>query len=326
MFHDEIAQRRVLFFGGKGGVGKTTSAATVALNQARAGRRVLLVSTDPAHNLGHLWERKIGEKPETLRPGLDAVEIDPDREADRHFKAVGQHLYGMMPEHLHGEVHRYLQVSAQAPGAHEAAILERTAQLTVDGLRDYDLVVFDTAPSGHTARLLALPEMMAQWTRALLDNRARADRFASVARSLDGGNAESGIGARRSRDQRIRELLDRRQTLLADFRAAITDPQLAGFIIVLAAERMPVLETLELRKQLAESDISVIAYVINKRTPDAVDNELLAIRHEAEENWVAQLRRGVGARALIVQTPLLAREPIGEQALTEFGGMLLGRQ
>lgn len=326
MFRDEIAQRRVLFFGGKGGVGKTTSAATVALDQARAGRRVLLISTDPAHNLGHLWERKVGEKPVTLRPGLDAVEIDPDREAERHFKTVGEHLYGMMPEHLHGEVRRYLKVSAQAPGAHEAAMLERTAQLTVDGLRDYDLVVFDTAPSGHTARLLALPEMMAQWTRALLDNRDRADRFGSVARSLDGGKEESGIGARQSRDQRIRELLDRRQKLLADFRTVITDPKLTGFIIVLAAERMPVLETLELRKQLAESEVSVIAYLINKRTPDAADNELLATRHAAEEKWVHELRRGVGRNALIVQTPLLAREPIGEEALTEFGGMLLGEQ
>ncbi|WP_201614150.1 ArsA family ATPase [Gulosibacter hominis] len=324
MFRDEIARRRVLFLGGKGGVGKTTSAAAVALDQARAGRRVLLVSTDPAHNLGHLWGRKIGEKPVVLHPGLDAVEIDPDREADRHFKTVGQHLYGMMPEHLHGEVRRYLQVSAQAPGAHEAAMLERTAQLTVDGLRDYDLVVFDTAPSGHTARLLALPEMMAQWTRALLDNRTRADRFGAAARSLDGGNEESGIGARRSRDQRIRELLERRQTLLAEFRTVITDPKLSGFIIVLAAERMPVLETLELRKQLAESNIAVIGYLINKRTPDAADSELLATRHAAEEHWVAELRKGIGRGALIVQTPLLAHEPIGEAALAEFGGMLFG--
>ena len=72
------ARRRVLFFSGKGGVGKTTVAAATALAQAEAGRRVLLVSTDPAHNLGHLWQREVGPQPVRLAPGLDGLELDPE--------------------------------------------------------------------------------------------------------------------------------------------------------------------------------------------------------------------------------------------------------
>ena len=78
MLLDLAAERRVLFFGGKGGVGKTTVAAATALAQARAGRRVLLVSTDPAHNLGHLWQRPVGPQKVRLAAGLDGLELDPE--------------------------------------------------------------------------------------------------------------------------------------------------------------------------------------------------------------------------------------------------------
>lgn len=77
-------------FGGKGGVGKTTCAATVALDQARGGRWVLLVSTDPAHNLGHLFGRTIGGSPVGLANNLDALEIDPERAAKEHIEAMAQ--------------------------------------------------------------------------------------------------------------------------------------------------------------------------------------------------------------------------------------------
>ena len=78
MLLELAAERRVLFFGGKGGVGKTTVAAATALAQARAGRRVLLVSTDPAHNLGHLWQRPVGPQKVRLAAGLDGLELDPN--------------------------------------------------------------------------------------------------------------------------------------------------------------------------------------------------------------------------------------------------------
>ncbi|MFO7340716.1 MAG: ArsA family ATPase, partial [Lysobacteraceae bacterium] len=168
------AARRVLFVGGKGGVGKTTVASAVAHAQARAGRRVLLASTDPAHNLGHVWQRRIGAEPVRLLDGLDAVEIDPQATVEAHLAQVGDALRRLMPPHLAGEVDRHLALSRDAPGVHEAALLERIARLLQDGLAAYDLLVFDTAPSGHTARLMALPEMMAAWTDGLLRRQERS--------------------------------------------------------------------------------------------------------------------------------------------------------
>ena len=156
--------KKILFFGGKGGVGKTTVSAATALARAQAGGKVLLVSTDPAHNLGHLFDRAIGSKPVRLAPGLDGLELDPDETVRLHLKEITSSLHKLMPVHLRGEVDKHMALSKDAPGMQEAALMERIAEVVEQGVKDYDLIVFDTAPSGHTARLMALPEMMSAWT------------------------------------------------------------------------------------------------------------------------------------------------------------------
>ncbi|NLT26940.1 MAG: ArsA family ATPase [Microbacteriaceae bacterium] len=326
MLRELVSARRVLFLGGKGGVGKTTTASAIALDQSRAGRRVLLVSTDPAHNLGHLWGTAVGPTPTPLAERLDGIEIDPDAAAAAHLEAVGQTLHELMPEHLRGEVDRYLRLSAASPGAHEAAMLERIAELVDTGMRDYDLVVFDTAPSGHTARLMSLPEAMGQWTEALLDNRRRSDRFGEALRGLGAGvvgaDDDSPRDQRERRDQRIRHILFERRDKLERLRTTLADGGTTAFVIALAAERLPVLETIELRGQLADSGVGVAALVVNKRSP-ADGGELLAARHEMEEGWMRRLRDEVGALP-IVETPLLAAEPVGAEALAGFAAHLLG--
>ena len=98
----ELARgRKILFFGGKGGVGKTTVSAATALAMADEGKNVLLVSTDPAHNLGHLFDRKIGPTPLKLTAGLDALELDPEQTVKQHLKEVSNALHQLMPIHLY---------------------------------------------------------------------------------------------------------------------------------------------------------------------------------------------------------------------------------
>ncbi|MDO5492437.1 MAG: ArsA family ATPase [Nesterenkonia sp.] len=309
---------QVLFLGGKGGVGKTSTASAVALHRARAGGRVLLVSTDPAHNIGHLWEREIGDDVVTLfrdadgdgasAGRLDAVEVDPRRTVRAHVREVGQTLRSMMPEHLHRQVDEHLRMAEDSPGTHESALLERIAELVEQSLDDYDLIVFDTAPSGHTARLMALPETMTVWTEGLLARRDRAERFGAAVRALDRDDDPAT-----QRDRRIRAVLTRRRTRFEQLRDVLRDERRCAFVVVLTPERLPVLESAELVTDLQGSGVRVGGLVVNRLSPDDA-GEYLARRREQELRHVESLRELLPE--MEVQTvPLLPGDVVGADAV-----------
>lgn len=320
MLLDLAARRRVLFLGGKGGVGKTSLASATALAQARAGRRVLVVSTDPAHNLGHLWQRTVGDDVVRLAGPfgagvVDGVEIDPERTTAAHLAAVRRTLHGLVPEHLSREVDRHLDLARDAPGTHEAAVLERIATAVEDGLADHDLVVFDTAPSGHTARLLALPETMGAWTDGLLRRRERSERLGAAARML-GGEGETEA----RRDSEIRHVLTERRSRFTHLREVVTDADRTAFVVVLAAERLPVLETIALCEQLDDLGVPVGGLVVNKRSP-AGAGDLLAARRVQEAEHLRTLHDALG-HLPAVEVPLLADDVVGEAALDRVAAQL----
>ncbi len=315
--------RKVLFFGGKGGVGKTTVAAATAVARAGEGARVLLVSTDPAHNLGHLFGRTIGAEPIRITSGLDVIELDPSGTVDAHLSEVSTALHQLMPVDQHKEIDKHMELSRSAPGMQEAAILERIAEVLEDGLPRYDLIVFDTAPSGHTARLMALPEMMSAWTEGLLKRREKADRFAGFFRDL--GRDDSSLAGKsmgqpdpeQARESRIRQILLRRRAKFADLRDRLADPAITSFVIVLAAERLPVLESIELHEQLAQSGISVDGLVVNKRSPRD-SGEFLADRRRQEEAHLQTLAEALPAVGRQDIT-LMAQDVVGLEAVRRLG-------
>lgn len=106
-----LNNQRVILVGGKGGVGKTTTSATLALLAAERGRRVLVVSTDPAHSLADAFDRPIGDKITRVAPNLDGLEIDPDEEVVRHLEQVSRQLKRFTRPELYGAVERQIRLT-----------------------------------------------------------------------------------------------------------------------------------------------------------------------------------------------------------------------
>ncbi len=148
---------KFVFLTGKGGVGKTSLACATAVSLADAGRRVLLVSTDPASNVGQVFGQRIGNAitPLPAVPGLDALEIDPEAAAAEYRDRI----LGPVRDHLPADVLKGMEEQLSGACTTEiAAFDEFTALLTdADVTARYDHVIFDTAPTGHTIRLLKLP-------------------------------------------------------------------------------------------------------------------------------------------------------------------------
>ncbi|WP_462398365.1 ArsA family ATPase [Corynebacterium falsenii] len=317
------AQTPVMFFGGKGGVGKTTTAAATAVALAThpladRGRRVLLISTDPAHNVGHVLHAEVGNQITTVPLGsgsatIDALEINPDQVASEHFDDMADVMQRMLPAIQARRIKQHIAMAATSPGAHEAALLERLARVVLEAVEKYDHVIVDTAPSGHTSRLLDLPTQLTQWMDVLLGQRDRAERFTDAAEHLDHRARSQSSSRPSSRNQRIRQIITARRDVFQRFAALLTDPEHCQFFLVLAPERMPVLETIELARQLGTTGVHVGGCVVNRCSPTDA-GEFLAARAQMERQFLDQLRAGL-PQAPVWTIPLLPGDVTGPRAL-----------
>ena len=158
---------RFLFFTGKGGVGKTSIACAAAVQLAGEGKRVLLVSTDPASNVGQVVGESIGNRVTAIPavPNLWALEIDPQAAAQAYRDRIVGPVRGVLPD----EAVRSIEEQLSGACTVEIAAFDEFSKLLGDerATADFDHVVFDTAPTGHTLRLLELP---AAWTGFLEAN------------------------------------------------------------------------------------------------------------------------------------------------------------
>jgi arsenite/tail-anchored protein-transporting ATPase len=329
----ELFERRILFIGGKGGVGKTSTAAALALMAAEHGRRCLAVSTDPAHSLGDIFERKVGDREIALAPNLWGLEIDPEAQADRHIAGVKESMRSLVRPAMYGEIERQMDLARLAPGAVEAAMMERVADLMVEGRDRYDLLIFDTAPTGHTLRLLSLPDVMAAWADGLLRHHDRSQALGRVLQRLGGRSAKGDElsyidqaeepEAGDDRVSRIRAILLERRRKFHRARRLLLDPGTTAFILVLTPEKLPILESKKALAALRQFDVPVATLVINRVLPDDVDGEFLHTRRRQEAEYLREIDREF-ADLPRRHLPLLPRDVRGMVTLKDLGWLLIG--
>jgi arsenite-transporting ATPase len=279
---------RVLFFTGKGGMGKTTLACSTAVALARQGTRVLIVSTDPASNLDEVLGTDLSEHPRPVAgiAGLDAANIDPEAAAREYReRAVGPYR-GLLPDSALASMEESLSGACTV----EIAAFDSFAALLGDpqATASYDHVIFDTAPTGHTLRLLALP---AAWTGFIDTNTSGVSCLGPLA-----------------------ELQDQRELYAASVRA-LCDPQVTTLLLVARPERSALQEAERTRGELAGAGMSHQVLALNGVFNDRgiYDQTAVALaRRQADA--LSRLPAGLG-RLPRVEVPLLDFAPIGPEAL-----------
>ena len=342
-----------VLYGGKGGVGKTTMAAATALASARDGTPTLVVSTDPAHSLSDSLGTDVPAEPARVHDEypLYGVEIDPEAMQDGPFAGgemdvdgpggLGGLLggdggpFGGDESEFGGGDDPFGErndatgespespgnpLSGPMPGADEAAAVQLLLQYLDDDR--FERVVVDTAPTGHTLRLLELPDVMDSMVGRLLSFRERLSGMVGSVTGMFGGGEE---GMERGLDD-LRELSARVERL----RDALRDPDRTDFRVVMVPEEMSVVESERLIRRLREFGVPVGTIVVNRVMQDLV--EISGVETDwfvapdlescafCKRRWEVQRRALSRAQDLfrgvdVKRVPLFADEVRGEETL-----------
>ncbi|MDR7300349.1 arsenite-transporting ATPase [Haloactinomyces albus] len=298
-------QRTVSFFGGKGGVGKTTLAASYALLLAGRGHRTLVVSTDPAHSLGDVLAVPLGDEPAELSGGLWACEIDGESVARRRVEQVSREAQEAVPREVLPAVEQHLQRAAASPGTVESALVDRLTDLLDEVPARWDRIVVDSAPTGHMLRLLSLPTLLTPWIEGLVRQR---EQVRGTERMLSGllGRADTG------QDPLLQRLHGRRSRLERTRRRLLDE---SAVHLVLVPERLPLAETERAAQALADGGLTLGSVAVNRVAPSDATG-LLADRARREAEVRATIRQRFGDHG-VVEVPLLRGELTARSELAE---------
>jgi len=283
---------RHLFFTGKGGVGKTSVACAIALGLAESERRVLLVSTDPASNLDEALATTLDGTPTAIAgvPGLYALNIDPEAAARAYRERVVGPYRGVLPDAAVRSIEEQLSGACTL----EIAAFDEFAKLLGDerATADFDHVVFDTAPTGHTLRLLELP---AAWTG-----------FLETAGDTSCLGPLAGLKAQ--------------QALYASTRRALVDADRTTVVLVSRPERSALAEAERTRQELAALGIWRQELVLNGIF-EARDREdrIACVLEERGRRAIAEIAPELG-KLMRTELPLLPFGLVGLDALRALLG------
>lgn len=302
----DVLSKSIIFVGGKGGVGKSTSAAAIAWKSAKEGNRTLLVSTDPAHNVGDIFNREIGGKTIEIADNLFALEIDPEVETENYIKGVKANIKGSVHTSMMEEVNRQLDTAKASPGADEAALFDKLIHIILEERKNFDKLVFDTAPTGHTIRLLTLPELMGVWIEGLLEKRRKTN--ANYTALLNDGEP---------REDPIYDVLRERQERFSKARDVLLNEAETGFIFVLNPERLPILETKKALELLHNYHLHVKTLIVNKVLPEEADGQFLMERKKHEEKYIKLIKETFPNQQLIF-IPLFSQDIVSKDQLELF--------
>lgn len=304
---------RLVLYTGKGGVGKTTTAAATAVCAAARGRRTLVVSADAAHSLGDVLGRRLGPRPAPVAPSLDALEADARCEMERHWGRVRDYLVALFRHQGIDDV--VAEELALLPGAEELTTLLAVEEHGRAG--GYELVVVDCAPTDAALRLLTLPDVARSALRLALKLQ---QAVASVAGPLVRAFVDAPLPDAAVFGDVERLLYEKLRRLRARIASAKTSVRL-----VVTPERMVIDEARRAFTDLALFDIACDAVVMNRLLPDAAREEAFFRDWARVEGERRREVESAFAPLPVLAAPLRDDEVIGVAALQAHGDALFER-
>ena len=283
-----------IFFSGKGGVGKTSMACTHAVRSADEGKRTLIVTTDPASNLSDTFEQEIGHQITPIGgvPNLWAMEIDPDQATQEYIDRAMEPIRVAFP----AQIVQVMEEQMSGPCTAEVAAFDRFTdflETPADGSTAFDVVIFDTAPTGHTIRLLELP---AEWSESI--------------NAASSGSGQTCIGPAAA----IQDAKNKYERALA----AMRESGQTSFVFVLHPEAISIKETQRAIAELSKLGIKNYRLIINGIIPpEGADNSLFAARAKMQAIYLSQIEAELPY--LKQRMILLAGEIKGVERLRQVG-------
>jgi arsenite/tail-anchored protein-transporting ATPase len=252
---------RILFFIGKGGVGKSTNASLFAYHLAKAGRSVLLDSLDPAHNLHDVFDLQIGPKPKKLAENLFVQETELDVWVKKYLKQTEADFKEIYKYQEAFNLHKYFKTLKYSPGLEEYAVL-LALEDTVSRHADKDFIIFDTPPTALTLKFFALPDVSLIWLRELSVFRekilSKKDIVTKIREGKSKGFKETDMVLRKIGD------LTSRYSGLASL---MKDPVTTTIFTVLNPTVLSLEESKDIQEELVRLGFRIPYFILNKCGP-----------------------------------------------------------
>lgn len=306
----ENQRLELILFGGKGGVGKTTAAAATALYLARAQpyRKLLVISTDPAHSLADSFDCTIGGDITPIKDNLWALELNASQIFEDFMKENGEVIKEIAYRATIFDMVDIEDVfSLSIPGIDEAMAAMEIGK--IHNTHRYDLIILDTAPTGHTVRLLALTVQLSRWIKVFY---LMHEKHRYILRRL----------MRRTVKDKADEFLERISKDIARVRAFFRNIELAEFVPIVTPDMMAISETERLITALNKEQISVRNIIIN-RIIEAGDCPFCSSRRGDQQGDIGEIEKRFASYNLI-RVPLFPHEVRREGDLAQFGEILSG--